>query len=63
MISPLRHTELLPGTLQNLYFPPPDYKYFRRAKEQPFAMQASSYAPHGPRMQRCWPMREWARSA
>jgi triacylglycerol lipase len=37
MIEPLRHTPLLPGTLQNLYFPPSDYTYFARAKECPFS--------------------------
>jgi len=29
MITPLRTTDLLPGTLENLYYPPPDYPYFR----------------------------------
>jgi Lipase (class 3) len=32
MIQPLRHTELLSGTLQNLYFPPNKYTYFRSSK-------------------------------
>jgi hypothetical protein len=38
MITPLRHTPLLPGTLQNLYYPPleGDYVYFARAAEVPF---------------------------
>jgi hypothetical protein len=37
MITPLRHTELLPGTLQNLFYPPRQYTYFERAAEVPFA--------------------------
>jgi hypothetical protein len=37
MIAPLRHTELLPGTLQNLFYPPRQYTYFARAAERPFA--------------------------
>ena len=37
MIAPLRHTELLPGTLQNLFYPPLNYVYFARAVEVPFA--------------------------
>jgi hypothetical protein len=38
MITPLRHTPLLPGTLQNLFYPPREYEYvyFRRAGEVPF---------------------------
>ena len=31
MVTPLRHTTLLPGTLQNLFYPPADYRYFDRA--------------------------------
>jgi hypothetical protein len=31
MVSPQRHTPLLPGTLQNLFYPPLDYVYFDRA--------------------------------
>lgn len=38
MIKPLRKTELLPGTMQNLYYPPRDYTYFARADELPFAI-------------------------
>jgi Lipase (class 3) len=41
MIQPLRHTELLPGTLQNLYFPPGKYVYFARALECPFPSGSS----------------------
>jgi len=37
MIPPLRHTPLLPGTLQNLFYPPREYVYFARASEVPFA--------------------------
>jgi hypothetical protein len=37
MIPPLRHTLLLPGTLQNLFYPPREYVYFARASEVPFA--------------------------
>jgi hypothetical protein len=37
MITPLRHTPLLPGTLQNLFYPPREYVYFERAGEVPFA--------------------------
>jgi Lipase (class 3) len=36
MIAPLRHTELLPGTLQNLFYPPGQYVYFERAADVPF---------------------------
>jgi Lipase (class 3) len=36
MITPLRHTPLLPGTLQNLFYPPRQYVYFERAAEVPF---------------------------
>ncbi len=36
LIRPLRHTDLLPGTLQNLFYPPEDYIYFKRAGELPF---------------------------
>jgi hypothetical protein len=34
---PLRQTALLPGTLQNLYYPPPDYVYFDRSTAVPFS--------------------------
>ena len=34
--TPLRHTPLLPGTLQNLFYPPQQYIYFARAAELPF---------------------------
>lgn len=34
--TPLRHTPLLPGTLQNLFYPPQQYVYFARAAELPF---------------------------
>ena len=37
MITPLRHTPFLPGTLQNLFYPPVQYTYFARAAELPFA--------------------------
>jgi len=37
MIIPKRHTELLPGTLQNLFYPPSKYTYFERADEIDFA--------------------------
>jgi Lipase (class 3) len=39
MIAPLRHTKLLPGTLQNLFYPPErnEYTYFARAGDCPFA--------------------------
>jgi hypothetical protein len=36
MTTPLRHTPLLPGTLQNLFYPPQQYVYFARAAELPF---------------------------
>jgi Lipase (class 3) len=36
MITPARHTELLPGTLRNLFYPPASYPYFSRAAEVPF---------------------------
>jgi len=38
MITPLRHTDLLPGTLQNLFYPPRknEYTYFKRAADLPF---------------------------
>jgi hypothetical protein len=38
MIHPVRHTPLLPGTMQNLYYPPleGEYLYFARAAEVPF---------------------------
>jgi hypothetical protein len=38
MISPLRHTPLLPGTLENLFYPPlkSEYTYFKRAADRPF---------------------------
>jgi len=38
MLSPLRHTPLLPGTLQNLFYPPRknEYTYFKRAAGLPF---------------------------
>src|ERR1051326_3836024 len=41
MISPVRHTELLPGTLENLFFPPPNYTYFAHSAEAPFARSGS----------------------
>jgi hypothetical protein len=34
--TPVRHTPLLPGTLQNLFYPPQQYVYFARAAELPF---------------------------
>ena len=39
MITPLRHTDLLPGTLQNLFYPPRvnQYTYFARAADVLFA--------------------------
>jgi hypothetical protein len=37
MINPLRNTPLLPGTLQNLFYPPREYVYFSRADQVPFA--------------------------
>jgi hypothetical protein len=38
MVTPLRHTPLLPGTLQNLFYPPrkEEYVYFKRAADLPF---------------------------
>jgi hypothetical protein len=38
MLTPLRHTPLLPPTLQNLFYPPREneYTYFQRAAELPF---------------------------
>jgi hypothetical protein len=38
MPTPLRHTPLLPGTLQNLFYPPleGEYTYFQRAADLPF---------------------------
>jgi hypothetical protein len=38
MLTPLRHTPFLPGTLQNLFYPPREneYTYFQRAAELPF---------------------------
>ena len=36
MNSPIRHTALLPGNLQNLFYPPREYTYFKRAAEIPF---------------------------
>jgi hypothetical protein len=36
MTIPLRHTPLLPGTLQNLFYPPDHYTYFERAADVPF---------------------------
>jgi hypothetical protein len=60
--TPLRHTPLLPGTLQNLFYPPQQYVYFARAAELPFqtgdairkaawAADAAmlAYARYGPR--------------
>ena len=38
MINPKRHTPLLPGTLENLFYPPPDYKYYDQAAEVPFTV-------------------------
>jgi hypothetical protein len=35
-IKPLRHTDLLPGTLKNLFYPPDQFTYFGRAWEFPF---------------------------
>lgn len=39
MITPVRHTKLLPGTLKNLFYPPErgEYIYFARAGECAFA--------------------------
>jgi hypothetical protein len=34
--TPLRHTPLLPGTLQNLFYPPQQYVYFARSAKLPF---------------------------
>ena len=36
MITPLTRTPLLRGTLQNLFYPPQEYIYFKRALEVPF---------------------------
>ncbi len=38
MIVPRKHTELLPGSLKNLFYPPEkgEYTYFSRAQECPF---------------------------
>jgi hypothetical protein len=38
MLTPLRHTQLLHGNLQNLFYPPREneYTYFQRAAEVPF---------------------------
>jgi hypothetical protein len=38
MTTPLRHTPLLPGTLQNLFYPPleDEYTYFKRAADVAF---------------------------
>src|SRR6266700_2994472 len=38
MITPIRHTEFLPGTLKNLFYPPErnEYTYFARAGDIPF---------------------------
>jgi triacylglycerol lipase len=38
VITPLRQTQFLPGTLKNLFYPPErtEYTYFARAKECPF---------------------------
>jgi hypothetical protein len=38
MVTPLKHTPLLPGTLQNLFYPPrkEEYVYFKRAADLPF---------------------------
>ena len=50
MLTPLRHTPLLPGTLQNLFYPPREneYTYFKRAPELPFqsgdAIRKSAWA-------------------
>jgi hypothetical protein len=39
VITPVRHTEFLPGTLKNLFYPPErsEYTYFARAGECAFA--------------------------
>ena len=39
MITPVRHTELLPGTFKNLFYPPErsKYIYFVRAGECTFS--------------------------
>lgn len=50
MLNPLRHTPLLHGNLQNLFYPPreDEYTYFRRAAELPFqkgdAIRKSAWA-------------------
>jgi hypothetical protein len=50
MPTPLRHTPLLPGTLQNLFYPPleGEYTYFQRAADLPFqsgdAIRKSAWA-------------------
>src|SRR3954471_14470222 len=41
MVTPVRHTPLLPGTLANLFYPPADYKYFANAATAPFARGGS----------------------
>lgn len=40
LFTPLTHTPLLPGTLENLFYPPRVYTYFERAKAVPFATGA-----------------------
>ena len=49
MLTPLRHTPLLPGTLQNLFYPPREneYTYFQRAAELPFQEGDPPENPHG----------------
>lgn len=41
MVTPVRHTDLLPGTLANLFYPPIDYPYFANAAAAPFARSGS----------------------
>ena len=44
MLTPLRSTPLLPGTLQNLFYPPREYIYFKRAADVPFQSDKSDTA-------------------
>ena len=42
MVTPLRQTPLLPGTLENLFYQPEHYTYFARATEVPFASSGAA---------------------
>ena len=54
MITPLRHTPLLPGTLQNLFYPPREneYVYFDAQPNSPSRTATAQKSRMGSRRRR-----------